>query len=166
MFMLLCSTVVSAQQYHDAENEDLYGNVKRCVYIGNATKILSFSNDGKIDGRDVSNAVYNEEGYMLSCTRTEDYITGSVAFYYNEYNKLEKQILTNEGGRHISTRKYDNTGLLIQEVFTVESGGMSVSMEVEYSYNEFDNHNNWLYRTTYINGKPKFYDRRKIEYWQ
>lgn len=163
--MILCSASSWAQQYHDAELDELKGHVKSYTKLsGGESMTINFTEDGRFDIDGITDAVYNKKGYLVSCVR--DFMGAMVpcTITYNSKNQPVKQVMVVGDGSIIQECTYYSDGTVKTEKFTVRAQGMSQSFSVSYTYEAFDSHGSWT-RRVMTSGDQSITETRSITYW-
>jgi hypothetical protein len=162
---MMLSLAVSAQKYHDAEGDQILGHAKSLTISTNGqSQTVTYTQDGKIQSPDISSPSYNANGYMTSCNYTMMGYTGKMTFDYNVKNQVTKQVLSIEGGTISQEFTYNSNGTVKTETTTMSYQGVSQSMTVTYSYQDYDSHGSWIKRTGTLNGQSSE-ETRTILYW-
>lgn len=163
--MLMLTTAVWSQRYHDAKADQIWGNPKSVTLnSGGQATTATYTSDGKIHQPTMSNQLYNGNGYMTSCNVSMNGQTGKAVFYYNGKNQVSKQVLSVAGGSITSEFTYNTNGTVRSETTTMSGDGMTQSMTITYTYNSFDSKGSWTSRTGHCNGQSAV-ETRTIVYW-
>lgn len=163
--ILLFTTIGWAQQYHDAELDELKGHVKSYTMSnGDGSSTVNFTEEGKYDRDDISNVVYNKKGYLVSCTI--DYMGAPCSFTvtYNSKNQPFKQVLSIGEGNITQEYTYNSDGTVKTEKISMTAPEMSQTYTITYSYEPFDSHGNWTRRIATV-GNQSETQTRVITYW-
>lgn len=149
--LLLGTSPVWAQKYHDAIVEDSHGPVKMIKSDG---KIFSYDSDGRlttVDHEDAPDTKYDNNGYPLErcsnvCTQYE----------YNENGQLTSESYETLLGVMVIDYSYNSRGDRVKKATTYSFSLMSVDT---YRILRYDDRGNWierevLHRSTDDNGKP------------
>ena len=147
--LLLGTSPVWAQKYHDAIVEDSHGPVKMIKSDG---KIFSYDSDGRlttVDHEDAPDTKYDNNGYPLErcsnvCTQYE----------YNENGQLTSESYETLLGVMVIDYSYNSRGDRVKKTTTYSFSLMSVDT---YRILRYDNKGNWierevLHRSTDDNG--------------
>lgn len=148
--LLLSTSPVWAQKYHDAIVEDACGPVKMIKSDG---KIFSYDSDGRltaIDHEDVSDTKYDSNGYPVE--RCSDVCT---QYEYNENGQLTSESYETLLGVMVINYSYNSKGERVKKMTTYSFSMMSVDT---YRILRYDDKGNWierevLHRSTDNNGK-------------
>ena len=148
--LLLGTSPVWAQKYHDAIVEDSHGPVKMIKSDG---KIFSYDSDGRlttVDHEDAPDTKYDNNGYPLGrcsnvCTQYE----------YNENGQLTSESYETLLGVMVIDYSYNSRGDRVKKATTYSFSLMSVDT---YRILRYDDRGNWierevLHRSTDDNGK-------------
>lgn len=148
--LLLGTSPVWAQKYHDAIVEDSHGPVKMIKSDG---KIFSYDSDGRlttVDHEDAPDTQYDNNGYPLErcsnvCTQYE----------YNENGQLTSESYETLLGVMVIDYSYNSRGDRVKKATTYSFSLMSVDT---YRILRYDDRGNWierevLHRSTDDNGK-------------
>ena len=148
--LLLGTSPVWAQKYHDAIVEDSHGPVKMIKSDG---KIFSYDSDGRlttVDHEDAPDTKYDNNGYPLErcsnvCTQYE----------YNENGQLTSESYETLLGVMVIDYSYNSRGDRVKKATTYSFSLMSVDT---YRILRYDDRGNWierevLHRSTDDNGK-------------
>ncbi len=147
--LLVGTSPVWAQKYHDAIVEDSHGPVKMIKSDG---KIFSYDSDGRlttVDHEDAPDTKYDNNGYPLErcsnvCTQYE----------YNENGQLTSESYETLLGVMVIDYSYNSRGDRVKKTTTYSFSLMSVDT---YRILRYDNKGNWierevLHRSTDDNG--------------
>ena len=147
--LLLGTSPVWAQKYHDAIVEDSHGPVKMIKSDG---KIFSYDSDGRlttVDHEDAPDTQYDNNGYPLErcsnvCTQYE----------YNENGQLTSESYETLLGVMVIDYSYNSRGDRVKKATTYSFSLMSVDT---YRILRYDDNGNWierevLHRSTDDNG--------------
>ena len=159
--MLAVSLGMQAQsKFHDVEANDAKGPVKSITTSTmGMTRTTTFDQNGKMTSGDVSDAVYDAEGYLQSAKVSMQ--GQSTAVKYTWENGLVKSQTMNMMGQEVKTiHVYDANGVVTSE--TLDMGGQK--MEMSYSNIKLDHHGNWISRTANMMGQDMTFTRT-IEYY-
>ena len=148
--LLLGTSPIWAQKYHDAIVEDACGPVKMIKSDG---KIFSYDSDGRlttVDNEDAPDTQYDNNGYPLErcsnvCTQYE----------YNENGQLTSESYETLLGVMVIDYSYNSRGDRVKKATTYSFSLMSVDT---YRILRYDDRGNWierevLHRSTDDNGK-------------
>ena len=158
--MLVACCAMQAQKFHDVEANDAKGPVKSITTSTmGMNRTVNFDENGKIISGDVSDAVYDENGYPQSAKMSVQGQTMPVKYTW-ENGLLKTQIMSMMGQEIKTTHNYNADGVIISD--TVDMGGQV--MEMPYSNIKLDAHGNWISRTASMMGQEMTFTRT-IEYY-
>ncbi len=148
-------------RFHDLEANEVNGPVK-AIIIKNWGKpfITYFSPEGKMESEKLSDAIYDENGYLQSIVSQvggKRTITHTTFIWEN--GRIKTQIATRKNKKVVTTNEYDDKGILVRQI--IDTDGHQV--EYEYYDIKFDDHGNWISRSTKVAGIEIRYPRT-IEY--
>lgn len=148
--MLAMTMVMQAQtKFHDVEVNDAKGNVKSIsMNVMGMQQTTDFTQDGKMQQEGLSDAVYDENGYLQSATMTMMGQTATVKFAW-ENGKLKTQTISAGGQEIVQTLVYGEDGQLKAQKMSV----MGQEVEVPFSDYKLDDKGNWISRKTNMMGQ-------------
>ena len=162
MAMLAVSFAAQAQsKFHDVEANEATGRVKSITTnMMGRDIVINFSEDGKMQGEGVSDAVYDAEGYLQSAKQSM--MNQSVVVKYKwENGRVASQTMNMMGNDMEMKYTYDDKGFITAQ--TMDMGGQQVSIPLtDY---KFDDHGNWISRKMSMMGN-EMEQVRKIEYYE
>ena len=159
--LLALPFVMQAQsKFHDVELNEASGPVKKITQsLMGQEIIIDFSTDGKMQRKELSDAVYDADGYLQSATLNVMGQNLKVNFTWED-GRLTKQSMQVMGQDMIITRSYNEQGAPAEDV--INMGGMeNTSPYTDYQY---DDHGNWISRKGSIMGR-EMTQSRTIEYY-
>lgn len=150
-------------QFHDKEVNEVKGPVKS-VTMKNWGKpiVTTISLEGKMACEKMSDAVYDENGYLQSIVSQiggKKTITNTTFIWEN--GRVKTQIATRKNKKVITNNVYDDRGILVRQI--IEQDGQVVTYD--YYDIQLDDHGNWLTRKTKVAGIEIMYPRT-IEYYE
>lgn len=150
-------------QFHDKEVNEVKGPVKS-VTMKNWGKpiVTTISPEGKMACEKMSDAVYDENGYLQSIVSQiggKKTITNTTFIWEN--GRVKTQIATRKNKKVITNNVYDDRGILVRQI--IEQDGQVVTYD--YYDIQLDDHGNWLTRKTKVAGIEIMYPRT-IEYYE
>lgn len=151
IFAALVMTVAMQAQtrFHDVEANDAKGNVKSIsMNVMGMQQLIEFSQDGKMKQEGMSDAKYDENGYLQSATMSMMGQTASVKFAW-ENGQLKTQTINANGQEIVQTLIWGEDGLLKAQKMQV----MGQEMEVPFSDYKLDDKGNWISRKTSMMGQ-------------
>jgi len=151
MIAMLAMTVsIQAQtKFHDVEANEALGKVKSIsMNVMGMPRNTEFSENGKMKQEGLSDAKYDENGYIQEATMSMMGQTATVKFTW-ENGKLMTQTI-NAGGQEIKqTMVYDENGLLKAQKMNM----MGQDVEMPFTDYKFDDKGNWISRKTTMMGQ-------------
>lgn len=165
LLMMIVTSGIQAQLYHDNLLENVKGKVKCIVYSRNSrSEVVNFSQDGKMQRSDIINPIYNKNGYMTQC---QALLYGTYCDKTFEYKngQLVKECIKTGDGTAVTEYIYNADGTIRDEVTTITKKGLSKSFTLTAKYMDFDGQGNWTRRIISCNNKT-FADSRVILYWE
>ena len=151
IFAALVMTVAMQAQtrFHDVEANDAKGKVKSIsMNVMGMQQLIEFSQDGKMKQEGMSDAKYDETGYLQSATMSMMGQTASVKFAW-ENGQLKTQTINDNGQEIVQTLIWGEDGLLKAQKMQV----MGQEMEVPFSDYKLDDKGNWISRKTSMMGQ-------------
>jgi hypothetical protein len=158
--MLAIPFAMQAQKFHDVEANDAKGAVKSITtsMMGQEMK-TTFSEDGKMTSGNLSDAVYDENGYIKSAKMDMRGQSTEVKFTW-ENGRLKTQTMSMMGNEIVQTYNYDDQGHV--KSTSMNFGGQA--MEQPFTDYKFDDKGNWISRKTSMMGQEMTFERT-IEYY-
>ena len=162
-FLALAGSGMAQTQFHDKEVNEVKGPVKS-VTMKNWGKpiVTTISPEGKMACEKMSDAVYDENGYLQSIVSQiggKKTITNTTFIWEN--GRVKTQIATRKNKKVITNNVYDDRGILVRQI--IEQDGQVVTYD--YYDIQLDDHGNWLTRKTKVAGIEIMYPRT-IEYYE
>ena len=166
LMMLALMAIPFAMQgqtkFHDVEFNEATGPVKKIVSsVMGHEQVTTFTQDGKMQREGLSNAVYNSEGYLQSCTMTMMQGQAIDVKYKWENGRIATQTMNMMGRDMTTKRSYNDKGILVSE--SMDMGGQD--MKFEYTDIKCDAKGNWISRKTEMMGQ-EMVQTRTIEYYE
>ena len=162
MSLLVLSLGMQAQtKFHDVEANDATGPVK-CIKSSMMGRdfTINFSKDGKMSREGMSDAQYDENGYLTSMKMSMMGNEVTVKLTW-ENGKIKTQSMNMMGNDVTTTRTYNEKGAPASE--KINMGGQE--MENPYTDYKYDDHGNWISRKTTMMGQ-EMEQTRTIEYYE
>lgn len=151
MIAALAMTIAMQAQskFHDVEANEAKGPVKTMTMdmMGN-TRTTNFTADGKMQSAEMTDAVYDADGYIQSAKINIQGQSATVKFGW-ENGRLKTQTVNAMGQEIKTTHNYDANGVITSD--SIDMGGMA--MESPYSDYKYDDHGNWISRKTSMMGQ-------------
>ena len=163
MIAALAMTVAMQAQskFHDVEANEAKGPVKSMTMnmMGNA-RTTNFTQDGKMQSAEMTDAVYDANGYLQSAKMNIQGQSVPMKFLW-ENGVLKGQVIEMMGQEIKTIYKYDDKGVVTSA--STNFGGQE--MESPYSDYQYDDHGNWISRKVSMMGR-EMEQTRKIEYYE
>lgn len=136
-------------KFHDVEANEAKGNVKTMtITMMGFTRTIEFSEDGKMKAGEITDCVYDDNGYLLSAKMNMQGQSVPVKFEWTD-GRLTGQTLSVMGQEMKSNFNYDEKGVVTSA--SVDMGGQK--METPYTNYQFDENGNWTSRTMSVMGQ-------------
>ncbi|SEE04206.1 hypothetical protein SAMN04487850_0308 [Prevotella aff. ruminicola Tc2-24] len=160
--MLALPFAMQAQtKFHDVEANGAKGPVKSIsTSMMGMTRTIEFTEDGQMKSSEISNVVYDENGYLQSATMSMQGQSTDVKYTWED-GRVKSQTINMMGQDIKTTSNYDENGVVTSE--TIDMGGQK--MESPYTDYEFDDHGNWISRKASMMGQ-EMVTTRTITYYQ
>ena len=162
MIAALAMTVAMQAQskFHDVEANEAKGPVKSMTMnmMGNA-RTTNFTQDGKMQSAEMTDAVYDANGYLQSAKMNIQGQSVPMKFLW-ENGRLIGQVLNIMGSDMKLTHVYDENGVITAD--NMDMGGQV--MKMEYTDIKVDDHGNWISRKTSMMGQ-EMENTRTIVYY-
>lgn len=163
MAMLAIPFAIQAQtKYHDAEMNEAFGPVKSIsTSVMGRAQVTTFTQDGKMQQEGMSDAVYDDEGYIQSAKLSMMQGQETTIKYKWEDGKVVSQTM-NMMGRDMTIKyTYNEKGA----VATMSMDFDGQAMTTPYTDYKYDDHGNWISRKTSMMGQ-EVEQTRTIEYYE
>lgn len=160
--MLTASIAMQAQsKFHDVEANDAKGPVK-CITMSmmGMERKTTFDQNGKMTSGDITDAVYDENGYIQSGKMSIQGQSTDVKYTW-ENGLVKTQTMSVMGQEVKTTHNYDANGIATSD--SIDFGGQQ--MESPYTDVKLDAHGNWISRKTEMMGREMTLTRT-IEYYE
>ena len=153
---------MAQKKYHDLEVNEVKGPVKSVTIKNWGKPIVTYiSPEGKMECEKMSDAVYDENGYLQSIvTQIGGKRTITNTTFIWENGRVKTQIATRKNKKVITNNVYDERGILVRQI--IETDGVETIHD--YYDIQLDDHGNWISRTTKVMGLEVRYPRT-IEYY-
>ena len=158
---LAMTVAIQAQtKFHDVEANEAKGPVKSMVVntMGQG-RTINFSEDGKMQSSEITDAVYDANGYIQSAKMSIQGQSTEVKFTW-ENGRLVGQTISVMGQEIKTMHNYDANGVVISE--TMDMGGQK--MEMPYKDIKTDDHGNWISRKVSMMGQEMEQTRTIVYY--
>ena len=162
MAMLAVSFAVQAQsKFHDVEANEATGPVKSIsMNMMGRDMVVNFTKDGKMQSDDITDLVYDAEGYLQSAKRTMMDQTVEVKYKW-ENGRIVSQSMNMMGNDMVIKYTYNDKGAVEAQV--MDMGGQEMNMP--YTDYKYDDHGNWISRKSSMMGQ-EIELTRKIDYYE
>ena len=159
--MLALPFAMQAQtKYHDVEANGAKGPVKSIsTSMMGMTRTVEFTEDGQMKSSEISNVVYDENGFLQSATVSMQAQSRDVNYTWED-GRVKSQAINMMGQEIKTISNYDENGVVTSE--TIDMGGQT--MESPYTDYEFDDHGNWISRKASMMGQ-EMVTTRTITYY-
>ena len=149
-------------KFHDVEANEATGPVK-CIKTNmmGREQVINFTKEGKMQSDGISDAKYDENGYLQSAKRSM--MQGQeIEFKYKWENGRVVSQSMNMMGRDMTTKRtYNDKGAVAAE--SMDFGGQE--MKIPYTDYKYDDRGNWISRKTEMMGQ-EMVQTRTIEYYE
>jgi len=165
MMLLALLAVPFAMQaqtkFHDVELNEATGPVKSIsmTFMGRP-QVTNFSEDGKMQREGMSDAVYDEEGFLQSIQMEMQGQKTKIVYKW-ENGKVKSQTMDMMGQTFTITRSYNEKGAPASE--SMNFGGQEMSNP--YTDYKYDDHGNWISRKGSMMGQ-EMEQTRTITYYE
>ena len=158
--LLAIPFAMQAQKFHDVEANEAKGAVKSITtsMMGRESK-TTFSEDGKMTSGNLSDATYDENGYIKSAKMDMMGQSTEVKFTW-ENGRIKSQTMSMMGQEVTTTYIYDENGQV--KANSINMGGQQ--MESPFTNYKFDEKGNWISRSASMMGQEMTFTRT-IEYY-
>ena len=147
-------------KFHDVEANEAQGPVKSITttMMGNS-RTINFTEDGKMVVGEITDAVYDADGYIQSAKMNVQGQSTDVKFLW-ENGRLQGQVINVMGNDLKIINKYDEKGVVTGT--SIDMGGNV--MDSPYSDIKLDDHGNWISRKASMMGQ-EMENTRTIVYY-
>ena len=162
MAMLAVSFAMQAQtKFHDVELNEATGPVKSIsTNVMGMDQKTTFNKEGKMVRENMSDAVYDAEGYIQSAKISMMGQESTVKFKWAN-GKVASQTMSMMGRDVTIKYTYNDKGVVASQSMNFD--GQDVSSP--YTDYKFDDHGNWISRKTTMMGQ-EMEQKRTIEYFE
>lgn len=162
MAMMAFSFALQAQtKFHDVELNEATGPVKSITTnMMGRDQTITFNKEGKMQRENMSDAVYNPEGYLQS-SKISMMGNESTVKYKWENGKVVSQTMNMMGNDVTIKFNYNEKGVVVSQ--SMDFGGQE--MTSPYTDYKFDSHGNWISRKGSMMGQ-EMVQTRTIEYFE
>ena len=159
--------IIDIELNNVVHNESMSSNEE----VDFTTPILSALNS-KYQGFSQQKSVYQETSSWGKKQTTKEWAENdTLSFCTREYDRKGKLVSeTDERRRITKSYEYNDNGDVISVTVTESNYDRnredyrSISKKTHYEY-EYDEHNNWIKKTTYVDDEPQYIAEREIEYY-
>lgn len=165
MMMLIASLAMTVAmqaqtKFHDVEANEAKGPVKSMtVNTMGQGRTINFSEDGKMQSAEMTDAVYDANGYIQSAKMSVQGQSTEVKFTW-ENGRLVGQTISVMGQEIKTSHNYDANGVVISDA--IDMGGQK--MEMPYKDIKTDDHGNWISRKVSMMGQEMEQTRTIVYY--
>ena len=162
MAMLAIPFAMQAQtKFHDVELNEAVGLVKSIsTNVMGRDQLTTFNKDGKMQRENMSDVVYDAEGYMQSAKISMMGQESTIKYKW-ENGKVASQTM-NMMGRNVTIKyTYNEKGVVVSQSMDFDGHEMSSP----YTDYKFDDKGNWISRKTNMMGQ-EMEQTRTIEYFE
>lgn len=153
--------LMAQTKFHDVELNDATGPVKSIVSdVMGRSQTVTFTQDGKMTREGMSNAKYDDNGYLKSATMSMMGQEATVVYTW-ENGKVTSQTIDAMGQKMVFKRTYNEKGAPEAEIMNM--GGRE--MKNPYTDYKYDDHGNWISRSASMMGQTMT-QNRTIEYYE
>ncbi len=147
-------------KFHDVEANEAQGPVKSITttMMGNS-RTINFTEDGKMVVGEMTDTVYDADGYIQSAKMNIQGQSTPVKFLW-ENGRLQGQVINVMGNDLKIINKYDEKGVITGT--SIDMGGNV--MDSPYSDIKLDDHGNWISRKASMMGQ-EMENTRTIVYY-
>ena len=162
MAMLAAAFAMQAQtKFHDVELNEATGPVKSIsTSIMGRDQMTTFNKEGKMQRENMSDAVYDAEGFLQSAKISMMGQESTVKYKW-ENGKVAAQTMSMMGRDITIKYSYNDKGIVASQ--SMDFGGQEMSSP--YTDYKFDSHGNWISRKTSMMGQ-EMEQTRTIEYFE
>ena len=163
MMIALMAIPFAMQQtkFHDVEANEATGPVK-CIKSNmmGREQVINFTKEGKMQSDGISDAKYDENGYLQSAKRSM--MGQEMEFKYKwENGRVVSQSMNMMGNDMVIKYKYNDKGAVASQ--SMDMGGQE--METPYTDYKYDAKGNWISRKSSMMGQ-EMEQTRTIEYYE
>ena len=148
-------------KFHDVEANEATGPVK-CIKSNMMGRehVINLTKEGKIQSDGISDAKYDENGYLQSAKRSM--MGQEMEFKYKwENGRVVSQSMNMMGNDMVIKYKYNDKGAVASQ--SMDMGGQE--METPYTDYKYDAKGNWISRKSSMMGQ-EMEQTRTIEYYE
>lgn len=147
--LAMAMTMQAQTKFHDVEANEAKGNVKSIsMTVMGMPRNTTFTEDGKMQQEGLTDAKYDENGYIQSANMSMQGQSVAVKFTW-ENGKLIKQTIDAMGQEIVQALVYDENG----QVKAQKMNMMGQDVEVPFTDYKFDDKGNWISRKMSMMGQ-------------
>ena len=147
--LAMCVAMQAQTKFHDFEANQAKGAVKSIsTSVMGMPRTTNFTQDGKMQQDGLSDAKYDENGYIQSAKMSMQGQEADVKFAWED-GKLVKQTINAMGQEIVQAFVYDENGL----VKTQKMNMMGQDVEIPLTDYKFDDKGNWISRKMSMMGQ-------------
>jgi len=147
--------------FHDVEANEAKGPVKKISQsLMGMDQTVSFTKEGKMEREGMSDAVYNEEGFLQSAKMEVQGMKMTISYTW-ENGMVKSQSMDVMGQKMTVSHTYNEKGAPASD--TIDAGGQT--MTSAYTDYKYDERGNWISRKTNMMGND-IEQTRTIEYYE
>ena len=159
--LAMAMTMQAQTKFHDVEANEAKGAVKSIsMTVMGMPRNTTFTEDGKMQQDGLTDAKYDENGYIQSAKMSMQGQEAEVKFTW-ENGKMVKQTVSAMGQDIATSFVYDENGL----VKTVKMNMMGQDVEIPVTDYKFDDKGNWISRKMSMMGQ-EMEEARTITYFE
>ena len=167
LFMMLALMAIpfamqAQTKFHDVEANEATGAVK-CIKSNmmGREQVINFTKEGKMQSDGISDAKYDENGYLQSAKREAMQGQQIEIKYKWENGRIASQTINMMGNDMVIKYKYNDKGAVASQ--SMDMGGQE--METPYTDYKYDAKGNWISRKSSMMGQ-EMEQTRTIEYYE
>jgi len=165
MMIAMMAVAFAAQaqtKFHDVEANEATGPVKSIsMNMMGRDQVVKFTKEGKMESDGISDAKYDENGYLLSAKRTMMQGQAVEIKYKWENGRIVSQSMNMMGNDMVTKFTYNDKGAVAAQI--MDMGGQEMNMP--YTDYKYDDRGNWISRKMSMMGQ-EMEQTRKIEYYE
>ena len=158
----LCITLLKNKNYEKSYDDDCLAGYS-IRYAGTdmgMSRTIEFTEEGKmVASSEISNLVYDEDGYLKSATMSMMGQSTDVKYKW-ENGRLKSLTFSMMGQEGSASPNYDEKGVVVSE--TIDMGGQKI--DSPYTDYKFDDRGNWISRKSSMMGQ-EMVTTRTITYY-
>ena len=149
-------------KFHDVEANEATGPVK-CIKMNmmGREQVTNFTKEGKMQSEGMTDAKYDENGYLQSAKRSMMQGQSVEVKFKWENGRVVSQSMNMMGNDMVIKYTYNDKGAIATQ--SMDMGGQA--METPYADYKYDDHGNWISRKSEMMGRT-MEQSRTIEYYE